>query len=686
LGTLPIRKVQFQEIIGRFSPFICTHGLGLYMMQEPLGLEYLKETVYQSENPMSHSNKTPSLCTPLTSSFLQTQAQKLTKQEPTPTQSPSTQQATLLHKRPTTPTKPSTFCCLTHSPLKKRKKGSLVPVSTIEFVGDGTESIASATVQNKPIQLRLEQETVALQLKNKTLIPMLTVPLIKPVPTQTELLSLSSVSSNWDPWNNKHYVMKGDNIGGFIELEKYLGGGTFGRVFKAQLLSVKRYIDILDPVDLPTTSVSSTPRGSATIATPHYTSGLSPIKINSKFISERLSKTDDLSNNHIITFPIAAKFFKRTSILCNDKDENYSRRAFRKEVEIMASVNSYFTLKLRAPCPIVSLMGSVAYLNVEKDTNTPMCNPLLLMEFMDLGSITNLLKRARGLRKSELFLLTLIVSFATGVCQLIDELHTAKYYHQDIKTANFLCKYVDPNDPSVVGKKECYCDIVRDTNQALPDISYCLKVADMGFSCSMSDPLVSAKCRPTGTILYIAPELHRLKAAGVKIISNEKLLRSSETYSVVCTIKDMFWKCRETFGINVEDKSSTLSKHERLDKKNAGHSHPTQVTFNPSPKSMRYSFIHNTTTCLPLVTQKHLKERLRCQLVDVCVMSETVKKERESLLNRIIDRFNEFDICVHQILLNDWSVRPNLQTLRTKSIEFKQSLLDYTNLILIVHN
>ncbi len=327
---------------------------------------------------------------------------------------------------------------------------------------------------------------------------------------QTRLLEISNCKDKWNPWpkvlpNEGHY--KGVNIGGFLSIESYLGGGTFGRVYKGKIT----WPDIPD--------------------------------LDGKYV--------------------AAKFFGKTGIKCDDSDGNYSRRGFFKEAEMMASIANHFITVLKEPSPVVSLLGTFAYLNPNFKKGVT-CNPVILMECMDLGSVTDLLRRAK-LTKNKFYVFSLIISLTIGMAKLLNDLHKAQYYHQDIKPSNFMCKSLTKlssnktetltcgSSSSTMNKdldKDAWIDYVWDPFVVTDRINYSLKIADMGFTCSLGDPEVASAGRPTGTTLYVAPEFKELADKGIKRITDKHILESSEAYSMACSYRDMFWKCRKVFNIN----------------------------------------------------------------------------------------------------------------------------------------
>lgn len=71
----------------------------------------------------------------------------------------------------------------------------------------------------------------------------------------------------------------------------------------------------------------------------------------------------------------------------------------------------------------------------------------------------------------------------------------------------------------------------------------------MGLACSAGNYRLRASCQPTGTVLYVAPELTALRERGVVMLDDPYMLESSETYSLACSIRDMFWTCRKMLPV-----------------------------------------------------------------------------------------------------------------------------------------
>lgn len=495
--------------------------------------------------------------------------------------------------------------------------GVYMPMTTSKPTASSHQSdIQSSEPQKKKQKLMTSPTTDTVHQQKQKEVPSL----------QDRLSQISNYKEKWNPWPKSvscedHY--KGVNIGGFLSIEKYLGGGTFGRVYKG--------------------------------------------KITWPMIS-------DLDGKYV-----AAKFFGKTTIKCDDNDTNYARRGFLREAEMMASITNHFITVLKEPSPVVSLLGTFAYLT-PNFKNGVTCNPVILMECMDLGSVTDLLKKAKK-TKNKFYVFSLIISLITGMSKVLNDLHRAKYYHQDIKPSNFMCKSLAKlskrksttltcgSSSSTMIKeldKDPWVDYVWDPFTPDDKVNYSLKIADMGFTCSLGDPVVVTAGRPTGTTLYVAPEFKEMSDRGVKRISDPSILEASEVYSIGCSFRDMFWKTRKVFNIEPETNVFKVDRAwEKEAKLRARNEYLKKALATITVDKLIGLGNGSLQDCLISKAETHLKGQ---------------NYEREQIKRfscSIINEFLELEKVIAHILSPIPKSRPSLSFLIEKASSVQNSLNDY---------
>jgi len=298
-------------------------------------------------------------------------------------------------------------------------------------------------------------------------------------------------AARWSPWNGEA-TPPDLSIGGFARIIKFLGGGTYGKVFEAEITSR----------EFPT------------------------------FRGKR----------------VAIKFFALCQTSSNGMLEGRDRfssvlKSFYKEAEITSAVHN--DAKEVMKDAVVGIMGTFAYMT-DPATFTSGYYPALVMELARYGSVSEVLKRSVHHGDCDIVhTIKLICSLASKMCTALERLHSRGFYQQDVKPSNFLCF-------------ACY-----DTTPP----GFTVKLGDMGLACTIRDMWIRAECQPTGTTLYVAPELVTLRDRNVTRITDPRLIESSERFSLACSVRDMFWIARRVFPIVKKKVQSCWGQDKRLARK-----------------------------------------------------------------------------------------------------------------------
>ena len=278
----------------------------------------------------------------------------------------------------------------------------------------------------------------------------------------------------WSPWNDQ--LVWGISIGGAFVVKRFLGGGTYGRVYEVEL-------------DTP--------------SFPNYHKKKYAIKFYS------MCSTD-------------AAYVPTSSGDLGEMGE----RSFHREAEILSAIHDRNFSAHRVMCPsVVEVFGAFAYM-VDPVNHQESFYPALVMELATEGSVSSVIKRiAKDPAADPVSVMRFLGSMSAKMARALMDLHENDYYQQDVKPSNFLC--------------------FRDLESG----EWRVKLGDMGLACSMNEPIPHFKCQPIGTPMYVAPELVDMKEHNQLWLNDREKVRSSETYSLACSIRDMLWTSRRVLNL-----------------------------------------------------------------------------------------------------------------------------------------
>jgi serine/threonine protein kinase len=268
----------------------------------------------------------------------------------------------------------------------------------------------------------------------------------------------------WCPWSGES-PPEGVIIGGFAKITRFLGGGTYGKVYEAKIIS---------------------------------------------------AEFPGLRENLV-----AIKFFS----MCQTGDQT-PLTSFYREAEVSFAIHAA-TGRCNA---VVRPKGTFAYMS-DPTTLPAGYYPAVIMELAEYGSVSEMLKSDLHMYGGEsLRVIKLLMVLTFKMCESLECLHFHGYYQQDVKPTNFLC-FKDRDPRFQYGGMDYFG----------------VKLGDMGLACRLGGTLT--RCMPTGTTLYVAPELEILKENQVKSVESSHMLESSERYSLACSVRDLFWICRKTLPV-----------------------------------------------------------------------------------------------------------------------------------------